>query len=565
MSRRRRTRSQPSVVRRAAALLLGVVATIGCMELVLSAGYRAFVWNQMRKNEASIANEDGAIRILAIGESTTAVAGDETGSMLVPRTAWPHALERILNERRPDRRFQVLNNGIMGGTSSEILELLEGTLPVLRPHIIIVMMGIKDTPDELMPYFNELPHWLRAFKTVQLVSWLIDDRRLRVNANVTDIRRPSDLPSDGGFRKSALGSYVRELAFADHRREIGFARVAIYLWYIGRLSQAEEVVQEMIGRSGVGRHLLARLVHNAGRKEEAYAILDEAAAKVPTEGLSRVVRMELLIADGRLDEAAALLDECRASWTQFRAPELVATQLDLVESELALARGDWDTATSAAERILAAPEPPTELVPVLPPQRLLAYAARGRAAIGRKDWTKAEADLLTAITEDPRKHVNMWLLAQVYRETGQIEKEEAMRRQLLQTTGRMAEYFELAKLFRLTGHADAVPEILDEAVRNIPSLKANYTTLYEIAERDGIQLIVMQYPSFSLDAMSAYAPQKDGVVFIDNEDVFAADPDRYFFEPTYPQSFSHYTAEGANLLAEHIADTVEQVVDTLAP
>ena len=125
----------------------------------------------------------------------------------------------------------------------------------------------------------------------------------------------------------------------------------------------------------------------------------------------------------------------------------------------------------------------------------------------------------------------------------------------------MAEYFELAKLFRLTGHPDRAAELLSQAVADIPSLQQNMQTLYEIAERDGIQLVVMQYPGFPVDALEAYAPRDRGVVFIDNEHLFDADPDAYFFEPTYPNSFSHYTEEGARLMAEHVLPTVVELVD----
>jgi hypothetical protein len=67
---------------------------------------------------------------------------------------------------------------------------------------------------------------------------------------------------------------------------------------------------------------------------------------------------------------------------------------------------------------------------------------------------------------------------------------------------------------------------------------------------------VMQYPSFSLDLLHKYAPEADGVMFIDNEHIFDADPDHYFFEPRFPNSFSHYTVDGAVVLAENVADTV---------
>ena len=73
----------------------------------------------------------------------------------------------------------------------------------------------------------------------------------------------------------------------------------------------------------------------------------------------------------------------------------------------------------------------------------------------------------------------------------------------------------------------------------------------------------MQYPSFSLDLLHQYAPPAPNVSFIDNEQVFAADPDRYWYEPSFPNSFSHYSYEGAIVVAENMFAPVVEVVDQL--
>ena len=120
----------------------------------------------------------------------------------------------------------------------------------------------------------------------------------------------------------------------------------------------------------------------------------------------------------------------------------------------------------------------------------------------------------------------------------------------------MADYFELAKLFELTGNGDKVPELMNQAIERIPDVHEGYKELYALTAERGIHLVVMQYPGFAEELMYSYAPKRAGVRFIDNEHLFDADPDGYFFEPRYPNSFTHYTVEGANVLAQHVADTV---------
>ena len=564
--RRSRSRGTPaSLARRLAALALGSLATFLLLELTLAAAYKGFVWQQQRDNLQSLAKDGGDVRILAVGESTTGVAGDGTGAMLVPQTAWPYQLEDILEERDPSRRYTVWNNGIMGGTSSESLQLLESTLPAFRPHIIVVMMGIKDTPDELMPYFHDLPHWLRASRTVQLISWLVDDRALRVNAHVTDIRTPADLPPSTRKRLSHNGMTIKEVGIAAGSESLAQAQVAVYLWCIGRVSQAEAIAAELVAQHDKGHNLLAFIQHSSGRRAEAVAMLEAVAERRSVEPMHWVVLAELHIRDRNFEAAESALGRARDGVAQL-APGSAATisrqMVVLTEAELRLVQEQWDAATALVESLapMEMLTPNSALARVFPPPDLLAHAALGRAALGKRDWIAAERHLLDAIERDSRKQVNLFLLSQVYRATGQTDKEAQLRRKLLLTSGRMAEYFELAKLFRLTGHPEEADRIVAQAVKDIPSLKQNMRTLYEIAERDGIKLVVMQYPGFSVDALQAYAPAADYVDFIDNEHIFDADPDRYFFEPTYPNSFSHYTEEGAVLMADHIADTVLEVV-----
>ncbi len=539
---------------RLVALGLGALLCLVLLEVLLSLGYRGFVAWQMQRNQVDLTAGADEVRILALGESTTAVAGDEKGTMLVPRTSWPAQLQDVLAQRQSAVDFRVLNNGIMGGTSSEILDLLDITLPVLKPQVIIVMMGIKDTPDERMPGLTGLPPAVAHLKTVQLACWLLESWRLRQQAAITDIDSIDDLPEADRDKMGAVGNLAKEIRLAGDQDAIDQVRVVIYLWYVGRLEQAEVLARKLVDDRDVGWSVLAQLVHSAGRRDEGKQILRDAMARHPDEGMYPAVLAELLVRDQRYDEAQAVLDATLATPQAGGSAEAARSYALAVQADLLLTRGRPDAAADAARQMLG--DTPLRLQRVVPSLKMLRAAALGRAAIATEQWEEAEEQLLAALEADPRLHVNMWLLSQVYRQTGQTAKEEEIRRQLLKTTGRMAEYMELARLFRLTGHPERVPEVLAEAVEQIPSLKQNYARLYEIAEREGIRLVVMQYPGFSIDALKAYAPPGDNITYIDNQDIFASDPDRYFFEPTFPQSFTHYTQEGAHLVAEHVADTV---------
>jgi lysophospholipase L1-like esterase len=99
--------------------------------------------------------DDGARRILAIGDSCTwgwQVGQDET---------YPADLQRLLDQQDGPERYQVLNAGVPGYTSYQVLVALrEKGLP-LKPAIVIIAVG-----------FNDL------FNTGDVVEQITNERRL---------------------------------------------------------------------------------------------------------------------------------------------------------------------------------------------------------------------------------------------------------------------------------------------------------------------------------------------------------------------------------------------------
>ena len=74
----------------------------------------------------------------------------------------------------------------------------------------------------------------------------------------------------------------------------------------------------------------------------------------------------------------------------------------------------------------------------------------------------------------------------------------------------MAEYFELAKLFQLTGQDARVPEVLAQAAAEIPSLKASYARLYTLATEHDARLVVASLPADTLaQRPDLFAAQRD--------------------------------------------------------
>ena len=542
---RRRANRRAAPKRRLLAFTLGVVVTAVSLELGLGLAYRGFVALQQSQNRADATQ--GELRILCVGESTTAVAGDEEGTLLVTRTAYPAQLESALQARAPEVPWRVLNGGIMGGTSSTVLQRLETEIDQLQPHVIIAMMGIKDTPAEWTPFGVALPSWMHRLHLVRLTIWLLEDVSLESSPRPLDVHTFADLPTWAQKRFENAGNHIQELRIIEDRSALDRLKAGVYLLQLGHVDLALQKVQAIVESDGVGMVFYATVLAADGQAEAATAVLRAAMSDHPKEGLYAVALADHLRRQHKHAEALSVLDQLDANGPS----PLERFYAGLVRAEVLL---DSDRPRDALDALkVAAPELTPAQREVLPSPTLLATSTRGRAYVALKDWKSAQHHLREALRVDPNRQANMYMLSQVYRETGQLAAEATLRRQMVERSGRVAEHFELAKLLRLSGDEAGAQMVMQEAAAQTPSLTQNYALLYEMAHRKGIQLVVMQYPGFSLDSLERYAPAVDGVRHIDNRDVFAADPAGYFFEPTYPQSFSHYTYEGAQVLAEHVA------------
>lgn len=543
--------------RRLAALVLGVVFTLVGLELALALSARLFLVLQESENRRALSGGADEVRVLALGESTTAVAGDETGKLLVTRTAWPAQAEEALNRRQEKVRFDVVNLGSMGGTSSTVLDRLEPALATYRPQAIVVMMGIKDTADEHVQGPTPERAFPYSLRTVQLLRWATEAVELRLDAHPTDVRSVEDIPRSMRDLRGQLQAFVRETRLLEPglvpADAVDQLTIALYLWDIGRYDQAEASLRATIRRYDVGYNLLAEVLDTDARADEALGVYADAIPAHPDEGMYRVGLAEHLTRMGRYAEAREVLDDAFSARATFRRPELVTAFLLMADASLARAQGDYERSLALLEQVDRGEAAPGVAL-YFPEPAMMWNLGMGETYAEMERWAEAEAHLTAVVRRHPQQGAPMWMLAKVYRATGQTAKEEALRRSLLPKNQRVAEYFELAKLFRLTGNDDRIPALFDEAVAEIPVLAENYRRLYRLADAYGAQLFVMQYPGFRADVMQKYAPPAPNVRYIDNEHLFDADPDGLFFEPQFPFSFSHYTKEGARLLGEHVAD-----------
>jgi hypothetical protein len=91
----------------------------------------------LRNDEINTKKLDDVFRIIAVGGSTT--FSGETNEK-----TWPGHLQRIIEENIDNRKIEVINAGIKGGTTNHELDFIKSNLTFLQPDLIIMYDGWND-------------------------------------------------------------------------------------------------------------------------------------------------------------------------------------------------------------------------------------------------------------------------------------------------------------------------------------------------------------------------------------------------------------------------------------
>ncbi|MFH1397340.1 MAG: tetratricopeptide repeat protein [Candidatus Omnitrophota bacterium] len=154
-----------SILQKIGLVVLGIFLFFVILEVVLNIGGFLFSALQEYRNDISF-KQKGVYRILCLGESTTAVGGEDS---------YPNQLESILNQRKAGIRFSVINNGVPGIISSLILARLNDDLDKYKPDMVIAMMGINDSGVHMLRetiFKSKSMQFLSLFKTYKLARMI---------------------------------------------------------------------------------------------------------------------------------------------------------------------------------------------------------------------------------------------------------------------------------------------------------------------------------------------------------------------------------------------------------
>lgn len=327
--------SQPrlSFLQKTILAIAGLVFCLITLELSLRIGGFIILSFQEYSNRRAIYQE-GAFRVMCIGESTTLLGGKDS---------YPSLLETIFNQRKIGIKFSVINEGVGGVNSDYLILRLENNLNRYNPNMVIAMMGSND---QYIKYYegidgarSKLFKNLKTYKFFRLLWMHIMNKAFlpqhylnivfglktcyAVEPDCTDLedklRRAEGLGVNNADLYMELG-----LCIAKHRRfeeaielfkkslEIKPDNRMAYLFLgacyrdIRKFREAEEVFLKLLSISPMESNVywaLGRCYYEEGKLKESEEILKKASELNPKE--EKIYRaLSLICRDIGKDEAA---------------------------------------------------------------------------------------------------------------------------------------------------------------------------------------------------------------------------------------------------------------------
>ena len=486
--------------------IFGVFFALVLLELLFRAGGAIFLFRQQQANKTSFDSDE--VRILCIGESTTALGGINS---------YPAFLERILNERSPSTSFKVINRGMVSKNSRDIYDQLLRDLKQYRPHIVVAMIGVNDA-EETLPVgarsgLAEFFRRLRVFKFFGLLGehlsrWRFSKTQtpLLTRSSATERQLPV-IPEKG------VSGLNNDLSALKRLRQDALVDLA-------RTDLPPELTSEITRRKGLLDERIFVLLKEIGflqtfngNYKDALVTFDEALALRADDPLIIMEYIRSLRMLGRYATALALLERMLGF-----APDEPFLLLETGKALLGL--GKVTEARNVFMRLVA-----------LKISSEWIYLEIGAMLDEHGFYPEAEQALLQARHLNGWDHTTIMLLAQVCEKQGKTAAAQAYRKEAGVQQTRMDHY--------------------------LPVTIRNYNHIVELVRASGARMVVMQYPVRRLEPLRAIFPQDSGIVFVENRTNFisalAKEGFARYFSDNFAGDFGHCSAHGNRLIAGNLA------------
>lgn len=530
-----------------ALIALGIVLSLVILEIGLRLGGFIFLTLQEMNNKVSL-DDQQTIRILCLGESTTALGGN---------AVYPRQLEEILNSRQHDLKFKVINKGIPSITTYHVVTHLDGYLDQYKPQIVTAMMGINDGANYKSSYDKKGSLWpsfwrqSRIYKFFQLLAIHLD--QIRKERKIQEIRtRTKKLqqviesrPTSNDYTRLA-GLYRVLLDWDDEVRALekaiqidpnnyeAYGYLGLNARRCGDYKKAAVMFRKAVDHTpDKGDFLLQAYTHLAeaytlsGDYEKAEAVHHEAMEKAPGYLNGFYFIGDLYLQQGYCGEAVQY----------FRKQLEINPSSELTYGKDAFCLRQLGFSDVAGRLLWEGIK--------LNPTSAIIHAELASHLIAQEDYAEAEKILekAMALKKDLYNEIDINLLDFLmtsYEKQGK-KKEAAQVRRIIQARN------------------DNI---------NFETFQ-NYQILQDQLLKRNILLVAVQYPMRPIKSLKNMLNGGPNKILVDNEASFKQGVEKngydYYFNDRFAGDFGHCTPAGHRLIAENIARAILEYLQNRTP
>ncbi len=513
-------------------LIIRPLLFLFCLELFLRLGGAASISIQDYQNKAHL-KDAHAYRIMCIGESTTFAGGKES---------YPSQLERILNDRAKGKRFEVINRGIPGSDSADIVANLKKDIELYKPNMVIAMVGINDSDNTVAYTDSSSDKFKVAIGDIRIIRvgkflWAHIMQELGQDAKplsaIDRLKKEIKIHPKGSGAYIELGQYYieqREFKLAEAlfkkgisinpKKDWGYEQLAKVYLLQGRVDEVEKLYLLAVSKNpkkSWSYALLSRFYADQKKEVLAERALKDGLDKNPDD-------MDIFIELGSFYTKQARFSDAEDLYAKAK---LKAPQNSKIYAQLGFCYGAQGRYDDMEAMIDTAAE--IDSKNVQKGDRLHVILDLVDWYMKRNQFSRAEVVLKNALVKYPQSVEIIRGLANIYNQTDMKDKALV--------------YINMA---------DALSE-----KKPLNATISNYRQIIKIVQGHHIDMVVSSYATRHTHGLEKMLDVTKGVLFIDNGIIFkqALTQGKYetYFTDAFAGDFGHCTPKGAGILADNIA------------
>lgn len=564
-------------------LLIIFFSSFFLLELLIRISSSLFVFFQESRNVLSLNSGKRVIKIVTIGESTTAVAANEANTFLTQETSYPYQLEMYLNKYSKKFHYKVENKGVMAGNSELAVDQLSVYGIDNRPDLIISMFGMKDFASREYnatnnhDFFNVLKKYSKIYS---LISQLQDEDEIdKMSMELSKTSQPilkefairavdSALCQQASFDKIELSTYktIQKILMSAYNAS-----------FSGQTEKAIRILKEIIREKNFGHFALFDVYVLNNKRKEAEKVLLDYKRMAPRNPFVYTRLISFYLDLGYEKEAKNTLNETIALKIDHNFEiELAKIRIDLNNKYYQRAS---DKITKICGKLSLVKNQNSDeeewliLLNEKASNRLFYLCSNLKAEIyyslGKHVEAKHVLESMLQNENISNFGAAISLLLKIYEKERDEERSYALINRIIRKNKRLGEYYHLINHFKIFNKKlPNFEQFEKKIVEFFPKTIESYDKLLNYATTLNSKLLIMQYPTFPLSIVQRFVLEvnrkdKEDIFFLSNENIFDQQlKSQVFFEPRYPYNFNHYTRLGSGIIAAHVGEKVLEIMES---